>query len=47
MGEKGVQRPSATTAMKTLERGGLQRTDKAFTTCRLPLRYRGVEHNPR
>ena len=26
------------------QRGGLRRTDKAVTTCRLPMRYRGVEH---
>ena len=33
-----------TTAMKTPERGGLQRTDMAVTTYRLPQRFRGVEH---
>ena len=32
------------TAMKTPERGGLRATDKAITTYRLPLWYRGVEH---
>ena len=42
--EKGVQCPSTTTAMKASGRGGLQRTDRAVTTCYLPLRYRGVEH---
>ena len=46
-GEKGVQRQSATTAMKTPERGGLQETDRAVTICRLPQQYRGVEHNLR
>ena len=47
MDEKGVRRPLATTATKAPERGGLQRMNKAVTTCRLPLRYRGVEHNLR
>ena len=47
MDEKGVRRPSATTAMKAPEHGGLLRTDKAVTTCRLPLRYHGVEYNTR
>jgi len=32
---------------RTPERSGLRGTDKAVTTFRLPLRYRGVEHNPR
>ena len=41
--EKGVQRQSTTNAMKTPKRG-LQRSDKAVITCRLPLWYRGVEH---
>jgi hypothetical protein len=36
-----------TTVMKTPKHGGLQRTDRAVTTCRLPLQFRGVEHNPR
>ena len=35
---------TATTAMKTLEHGGLQGTDSAVTTCRLPQQYGGVEH---
>ena len=41
--EKGVQWQSTTNAMKTPKRG-LQRSDKAIITCRLPLWYRGVEH---
>ena len=44
--EKGVRRPSATTAMEAPERGGLLGTDKAVTTCRLPLRYRGGGTQP-
>jgi len=47
MDERGVQRQHATTAIKTHERSKLQRTDMAVTTCRLPLRYRGVERNLR
>ena len=47
----GVRRepnvPSTTTAMKAPECGGLWWMDKTVTTCRLPLRCRGVEHNPR
>ena len=43
-GEKGVQGQSATTAMKAPEHCGLQGTDSVVTTCRLPQRYRGVEH---
>ena len=42
--DKGVRRQSTTIAMKALERGGLQGTDKAVTTCRLPQWYHGVEH---
>ena len=46
-GERGVQQQPATIAMKTPECGGLQRTDRAVTTCRLPKRYCRVEHNLR
>ena len=42
--EKGVQRQHANTAMKTPEHGGLQRTDRAVTTNRLPQQLRRVEH---
>ena len=42
--ERGVQRQHETTAIKTPERGGLQMTDRAVTTYRLPQWFRGVEH---
>jgi hypothetical protein len=48
--QNGMRRGSSglsTTVMKTLECGGLQGTDKAVTTCRLPLQFCGVERNPR
>ena len=43
-GWEGSPMVTCTTAMKTPERGGLQGTDRAVTTCHLPQRYRGVEH---
>ena len=42
--ERGVQWQPATTAMETPEHGGLQVTDRAVTTCRLPQQFHGVEH---
>jgi len=45
--EKGVQLQSATTAMKIPECSELQMTDRVVTTCRLPLQFHGVEHNPK
>jgi hypothetical protein len=48
--QNGVRRGSSwlsTTVMSTPKHGGLQRTDGAVTTCRLPQRYCGVQHNPR
>ena len=44
MGREGSPTAVGTTAMKTPECGGLQGTDRAVTTCRLPQRFRGVEH---
>ena len=44
LGWEGSLMAIGTAAMKAPERGGLQETDMAVTTCRLPQWYRGVEH---
>ena len=44
LGWEGSPMAVGTTAMKAPERGGLQGTDRAVTTYRLPQRFRGVEH---
>ena len=44
MGGEGSPTAVGTTAMKTPEFGGLQGTDRAVTTCRLPQRFHGLEH---
>jgi len=41
MDERRVEWQPATTAVKAPKHGGLQRMNRAVTTCRLPLRYCG------
>ena len=46
-GWEGAPTATCTTAMKTAECGGLQKTDRAVTTYQLPQQFRGVEYNLR